>query len=94
MNAATIKGDENNVKQIVRYILDQQTVPIRFITDLSLRDPYCSLLPESSLLQALETLSFREGVRRVAITEGYDSSLRGILSQSDITKFLASHVGS
>jgi hypothetical protein len=82
-----------DLKQLLRCVLNQQPVPVRFVTDMSLRDPFYSLLPESSLLQALEVLGRDDGVRRLAIVGGSDSPLLGVLSQSDLVRFLASNVG-
>jgi CBS domain-containing protein len=90
---STIEKGNESIKPIIHYILNQQPVPVRYVTDMSMRDPFYSLLPESSLLQALEILGREDGVRRVAITGGSSGiSLLGILSQSDIIRFLASHV--
>ena len=87
-----LNQEGTDLKKILRCVLNQQPVPVRFVTDMSLRDPFYSLLPESSLLQALEVLGRDDGVRRLAVVGGVDSPLLGVLSQSDLVRFLASNV--
>lgn len=57
--------------------------------DLSHKNPFYSVMLESPLSAAIELLSQDNGVHRLNVVDG-DGRVRGILSQSDIVKFLLS----
>lgn len=68
------------------------TSPVKFVTDVSGRNPFYCMQPESTLRDAMEYLS--AGVKRLPIIIGGDMScepdqLTGILSQSQVIRYLA-----
>jgi len=63
-------------------------VPI-VISDLSLRNPFVYVLPEASLLEAVQF--FAQGIHRIAVMN-LDLSLKGILSQSALVTYIAEHL--
>jgi len=69
------KEDENN------------KLSIHLLADLSLKNPTNTLLYNSPILKAIDI--FSQGIHRLLLVKE-DGSLYGILSQSDIVKYLAS----
>lgn len=60
--------------------------------DLSHKNPFYSVMLESPLSAAIEILSADNGVHRLNVVNG-DGRVKGILSQTDIVKFLISKQG-
>lgn len=60
--------------------------------DLSHKNPFYSVMLESPLSAAIDILSADNGVHRLNVVDG-DGKVRGILSQTDIVKFLISKQG-
>jgi CBS domain-containing protein len=61
---------------------------VRLTTDLSRRNPFYSVLPESPLLAAIDVM--RTGVHRVNVLGGTEGLVTGVLTQTDILRHLVS----
>jgi len=61
---------------------------VRLTTDLSRKNPFYSVLPESPLLAAIDVM--RTGVHRVNVLGGTDGLVTGVLTQTDILRHLVS----
>ncbi|KAI8054292.1 hypothetical protein BDF22DRAFT_654480 [Syncephalis plumigaleata] len=92
LKRAKIPQHENTrqVLRLVREAAAEQNVPVRLASDLSQKNPFYALLAESSLIQALEI--FAKGAHRLAIIN-QDGSIKGILSQSALIKYIAQQAG-
>lgn len=73
---------------ILSKALRGEPVKVRLTTDLSRKNPFYSVLPESPILAAVEVM--RQGVHRVNIMAP-DSRVSGVLSQSDVLRHLLEH---
>ncbi|KAI9311256.1 hypothetical protein BX666DRAFT_1868425 [Dichotomocladium elegans] len=73
------------VTDVIRRAVEGQTVPVRLASDLSRKNPFYSILPESTLLSAVE--EFACGTHRVCVLEPA-GEIKGILSQSTVVEYL------
>lgn len=76
----------------LEYYLNQQGsfgMSVRHVVDLSERNPFYSLFPESTLLNAVQV--FANGVRRIVVMSG-DGKLGGIISQTTVVRFVSQHL--
>ncbi|KAH8555459.1 hypothetical protein BGW37DRAFT_477287 [Umbelopsis sp. PMI_123] len=73
------------IKEIVKRAVAGQSVPVRLASDLSRKNPFYSILPETTLLSVVE--EFACGTHRVAVTKP-DGDIQGMLSQSTVINFL------
>ncbi|OBZ91778.1 Protein SDS23 [Choanephora cucurbitarum] len=84
-----IKHDLDNmtfeIKDIVRRAHEGQQVPVKLASDLSEKNPFYSIMPEATLLSAVEEFAY--GAHRVCVLN-HDGSIKGILSQSVVAKYL------
>ncbi|CAG8602660.1 4968_t:CDS:10, partial [Scutellospora calospora] len=71
-------------KDLLKLASHCQPVPVKLASDLSKKNPFYSVLPETSLLQVVEL--FGSGTHRVAVVDA-DGHIKGILTQSRVTKF-------
>ncbi|KAI8881266.1 cystathionine beta-synthase [Backusella circina FSU 941] len=76
------------IKDIVRRASEGKEIPVRLASDLSQKNPFYSILPEATLLSAVE--EFACGIHRVCVLNP-DGTIKGILSQSTVTKYLYEH---
>lgn len=60
-----------------------------FLVDLSHKNPFYSVMMESPLSAALDILATDNGVHRINVVDA-NGRVKGILSQTDIVKFLLS----
>lgn len=85
-------GDDDSsleIKEIVRRAIAGQSVPVRLASDLSRKNPFYSILSETTLLSVVE--EFACGTHRVAVTKS-DGDIQGMLSQSMVVDFLFKNV--
>ncbi|KAI8391021.1 uncharacterized protein BYT42DRAFT_179008 [Radiomyces spectabilis] len=80
-----VPGDTFEVKDIVRRALAGQSIPVKLASDLSRKNPFYSILPEATLLSAME--EFACGIHRVCVMAA-DGEVLGILSQSTVVQYL------
>ncbi|KAF7726040.1 cell separation during budding [Apophysomyces ossiformis] len=73
------------IRDIVQRALQGQTVPVKLASDLSRKNPFYSILPEATLLSAVE--EFACGTHRVCVLEP-NGTIKGILSQSTVVRYL------
>ncbi|CAO3642910.1 unnamed protein product [Cunninghamella echinulata] len=73
------------IKDIVKRAIEGQQVPVSLASDLSQKNPFYSILPEATLLSAVE--EFGCGTHRVCVLKP-DGQVKGILSQSTVVKYL------
>uniref|UniRef100_A0A1D1XKE2 Protein SDS23 n=1 Tax=Anthurium amnicola TaxID=1678845 RepID=A0A1D1XKE2_9ARAE len=86
------KSDEeltSEFNDLLKLAIQCQPVPVKLASDLSNRNPFYSVLPETSLLQVVE--SFGSGTHRVAVVDG-DGNMKGILTQSKVVNYLYDNV--
>ncbi|KAJ3021577.1 cell separation during budding [Thoreauomyces humboldtii] len=76
------------IQELVRLARSNQPVPAKLAADISQKNPFYSVLPQTHLLQLAEL--FAGSVHRVAVVE--DSNLRGIISQSTVISYLYKHI--
>ncbi|KAI8981686.1 hypothetical protein BDF20DRAFT_420170 [Mycotypha africana] len=76
------------IKNIMKYALDGQEVPVKFVSDLSQKNPFYSIMPEATLLSAVEEFAY--GTHRVCVLNP-EGSIKGILSQSTVVKYFYEH---
>ncbi|KAJ8659050.1 hypothetical protein O0I10_005088 [Lichtheimia ornata] len=77
--------DLSEVTDLIRRAVEGQAVPVRLASDLSRKNPFYSILPESTLLSAIE--EFACGTHRVCVLEP-SGEVKGILSQSTVIEYL------
>ncbi|CAM0137986.1 cell separation during budding [Umbelopsis sp. WA50703] len=77
------------IKEIVKRAVAGQSVPVRLASDLSRKNPFYSILSETTLLSVVE--EFACGTHRVAVTKP-DGDIQGMLSQSMVVDFLFKNV--
>ncbi|KJE96877.1 hypothetical protein CAOG_07130 [Capsaspora owczarzaki ATCC 30864] len=68
----------------------QFQVAVRHAVDISERNPFYSLFPESTLLNAVQVFS-SGAVRRIVVMSG-DGKLHGIISQTTVLRFVHDHL--
>ncbi|KAK4509144.1 uroporphyrin-III C-methyltransferase [Mucor velutinosus] len=73
------------IKDIVRRALEGEEVPVKLASDLSQKNPFYSIMPEATLLSAVEEFAY--GTHRVCVLNP-DGSIKGILSQSTVAKYI------
>ncbi|CAG8520789.1 13245_t:CDS:10 [Gigaspora rosea] len=66
-----------------------QPVPVKLASDLSKKNPFYSVLPETSLLQVVEL--FGSGTHRVAVVDA-NGIIKGILTQSRVVNYFYQNV--
>ncbi|CAO3594206.1 unnamed protein product [Absidia cylindrospora] len=73
------------IRDIVKRALQGKQVPVSLASDLSQKNPFYSILPEATLISAVEEFSC--GTHRVCVLNP-DGQIKGILSQSTVVKYL------
>ncbi|KAI8097345.1 uncharacterized protein BX664DRAFT_326165 [Halteromyces radiatus] len=73
------------IRDIVKKALQGKQVPVSLASDLSQKNPFYSILPEATLISAVEEFSC--GTHRVCVLNP-DGQIKGILSQSTVVKYL------
>ncbi|CAG8651071.1 3083_t:CDS:2, partial [Ambispora gerdemannii] len=76
-------------KDLIRLAIQFQPVPVKLASDLSNKNPFYSVIPETSLFQVVEL--FGSGTHRVSIIDA-DGNLKGILTQSNVINYLYQNV--
>ena len=77
--------DTLQFRQIVDKAAHSGSVQVKLVADLSRRDPFYSVMPETTLLNVMDV--FSKGIHRVAVIDA-DGTLKGVISQSAVVKFL------
>lgn len=90
MGKEEIPEYETDLRDILQKGLRMGPVPVRMVSDLSLRNPFVYVAPEAPLLEAVQF--FAQGMHRLAVMNP-DFSLKGILSQSALLSYVVEHVG-
>ena len=78
------------VKRVVTGGAGDGEVEARMVSDLSHHNPFYSVLEASPLSTAIDILG-KNGVHRMNVL-GDDGKVKGVLSQTDIVRFLIKHV--
>ncbi|ORX49198.1 CBS-domain-containing protein [Hesseltinella vesiculosa] len=76
------------IQEIVQRAMNGKQVPVSLASDLSQRNPFYSIMHETTLLSAVEI--FACGTHRVCVLKP-DGTIKGILSQSTVVKYLYEH---
>ncbi|KAI8145111.1 hypothetical protein BJV82DRAFT_643848 [Fennellomyces sp. T-0311] len=82
------EGETFEITDIIRRAIQGQSVPVKLASDLSQKNPFYSILPESTLLSAIE--EFACGTHRVCVLD-HSGGIKGILSQSTVVEYLYSN---
>ncbi|KAF9370642.1 cell separation during budding [Podila verticillata] len=77
------------MRDLIQKANNSQSVPVRLASDLSGKDPFCTVPSETRLGAVVN--DFGTGIHRVAVMEGYH--LKGILTQSLTLDFIMRHLG-
>ncbi|KAI9279032.1 hypothetical protein BC943DRAFT_332058 [Umbelopsis sp. AD052] len=77
------------IKELIRKAMGGEQVPVKLASDLSRKNPFCSVLPEATLISVLDEFSC--GTHRVAVTLP-SGELMGILSQSRVIDYLYKNI--
>ncbi|EIE86289.1 hypothetical protein G6F46_003831 [Rhizopus delemar] len=86
MSPPGVKDSLNfEINDIIRRATEGKEVPVKLASDLSQKNPFYSILPEATLLSAVEEFAY--GIHRVCVLNP-DGSIKGILSQSTATRYL------
>ncbi|CAG8489627.1 3654_t:CDS:10 [Paraglomus occultum] len=72
-------------RKLLRLALQCQPIPVKLASDISNKNPFYSVLPETSLFQVTEL--FGSGTHRVAVMDA-NNHLKGILTQSNVVSYL------
>jgi len=86
------KSDEeftSEFNDLLKLAIQSQPVPVKLASDISQKNPFYSVLPETSLLQVVEL--FGSGTHRAVVVDA-DSNLKGILTQSKVIDYLYQNV--
>lgn len=78
-----------NLTKVIQYAKQGGNVPVHLASDISHKDPFISVRPETQLRQVAEI--FGEGQHRVAVL-GDNDRVVGVLSQSTVVNFLYDNV--
>ncbi|CAO3693459.1 unnamed protein product [Umbelopsis ramanniana] len=73
------------IKELIKMAMGGKQVPVKLASDLSRKNPFCSVLPEATLISVLDEFSC--GTHRVAVTLP-NGEIMGILSQSRVIEYL------
>ncbi|KAI9359835.1 hypothetical protein BD770DRAFT_362802 [Pilaira anomala] len=73
------------IKDIIRRAIEGEEIPVKLASDLSQKNPFYSILPEATLLSAVEEFAY--GTHRVCVLNP-DGSIKGILSQSTVARYI------
>jgi CBS domain-containing protein len=84
-----MEDDTVEVKELIHHAKNSQPVPVKLISDLSQRNPFSSVYPETCLGDVMD--SFGEGIHRLAVVAG-GGDLQGMLSQSAVVKHLFKNI--
>ncbi|CAG8487274.1 5417_t:CDS:2 [Ambispora leptoticha] len=76
-------------RDLIKLAIQCQPVPVKLASDLSNKNPFYSVIPETSLFQVVEL--FGSGTHRVAVVDA-DGNLKGILTQSTVINYLYQNV--
>ncbi|ORZ21400.1 hypothetical protein BCR42DRAFT_448250 [Absidia repens] len=79
------EGSSLEIRDIVKRALQGKQVPVSLASDLSQKNPFYSILPEATLLSAVDEFSC--GTHRVCVLDP-NGQVKGILSQSTVVKYL------
>ncbi|CAG8480154.1 14717_t:CDS:10 [Acaulospora morrowiae] len=79
-------------RDLLKLATECQPVPVKLASDLSNKNPFQSILPETPLLKVVEL--FGSGTHRanVAVVIDADGKMKGILTQSRVVTFLYQNV--
>ncbi|CAM0141588.1 cell separation during budding [Umbelopsis sp. WA50703] len=77
------------IKELVRRAMDGERVPVKLASDLSRKNPFCSVLPEATLVSILD--EFACATHRVAVMQS-NGNIMGILSQSRVIEHLYKNI--
>ncbi|GAB5589554.1 cell separation during budding [Umbelopsis nana] len=77
------------IKELVKRALGGEQVPVKLASDLSRKNPFCSVLPEATLISILD--EFACGTHRVAVMHP-SGDIMGILSQSRVIEHLYNNI--
>ncbi|CAB4416594.1 unnamed protein product [Rhizophagus irregularis] len=86
------KSDEeltSEFNDLLKLAIQSQPVPVKLASDISNRNPFYSVFPETSLLQVVEL--FGSGTHRVSVVDA-DGNMKGILTQSRVINYLYNNV--
>ncbi|KAI9218100.1 hypothetical protein BC828DRAFT_369588 [Blastocladiella britannica] len=87
-SAKEADGSGLKIAEIASRIRQIKPIPVSYISDLAKRDPLMSLPRDATLDKAIDI--FSKGIHRIAVTESdSNSTLVGILTQSDIVRHLS-----
>ncbi|KAI9262538.1 hypothetical protein EDC94DRAFT_671612 [Helicostylum pulchrum] len=73
------------IKDIIRRAIEGEEIPVKLASDLSQKNPFYSILPEATLLSAVEEFAY--GTHRVCVLNP-DGSIKSILSQSAVARYI------
>ncbi|KAG9296105.1 hypothetical protein G9A89_011958 [Geosiphon pyriformis] len=76
-------------KDLIRLAIQCEPVPVKLASDLSNKNPFYSVMPETSLLHVVEL--FGSGSHRVAVLDA-NGNLKGLLTQSHVVQYLYNNV--
>jgi len=85
-----IQDQSVEMRDLIQRASQSQDVPVKLATDLSGRDPFCTVLSETRLGAVIH--DFGTGIHRVAIIDS-QGNVSGILSQSTTLDYLMRHLG-
>ncbi|KAF9426801.1 cell separation during budding [Entomortierella beljakovae] len=77
------------MRELIKRTSQCQGVPVKLVSDLSGKDPFCTVISETRLGAVVN--DFSTGIHRMAIM-GPTGSVTGILSQSSVLRYLHDHV--
>ncbi|KAF9437171.1 cell separation during budding, partial [Entomortierella beljakovae] len=77
------------MRDLIQRTSKNQNVPVKLASDLSGKDPFCTVLTETRLGAVVH--DFGTGIHRVAVM-GAEGNMKGILSQSSALDYLMRHV--
>ncbi|KAG0007283.1 cell separation during budding, partial [Entomortierella chlamydospora] len=77
------------MRDLIQRTSKSQNVPVKLASDLSGKDPFCTVLAETRLGAVVH--DFGTGIHRVAVMDS-QGNMKGILSQSSTLDFLMRHL--
>ncbi|KAG0099241.1 cell separation during budding [Podila epicladia] len=84
-----LKDQSVEMRDLIQRTSKSQAVPVKLASDLSGKDPFCTVLPETRLGAVVH--DFGTGIHRVAVMDP-EGNMKGIVSQSSTLDYIMRHL--
>ncbi|KAF9392667.1 cell separation during budding [Podila verticillata] len=85
-----LKDQSVEMRDLIQRTSRSQAVPVKLASDLSGKDPFCTVLPETRLGAVVH--DFGTGIHRVVAVMDPEGNMKGIVSQSSTLDYIMRHL--